>query len=345
MSQPSFLQNLAQTLRQPTWIGTLASVGVHGLLWVILPVLPISSNTPEQERRTVQLVELTPEELSRVPQFTQPQNLFPNNPIQGNILPSSPLTQPSTLPPPIDPSLLYPLPINPPPNIWSPLPNTFENNQPDQPEPKKKPVTRNNKPERTDDDSKKPDDKPKDDKVARNPDPKPSETTEPESGKTTQPEAPVLPEKLSPEKIAQLRQEAQKQVQEKLGPDATNTTEKEYYSNLETFTSQAKQLAEKSPTEQEIKDITVTNIYPEDACLFRQLKAAAQIGAVFKPNGEIDGEPTVLLSSGYKLLNNAAIAHVQETKLDASDQYRVRRFIFQFQPSDGVCAAAKPPTG
>jgi hypothetical protein len=350
MSQPSFIQNLAQTLRQPPWLGTFASIGVHGLLWVVLPILPISSNTPEQERRTVQLVELTPEELGRVPQFTQPQNLFPNNPIQGNILPpSSPLTQPAPLPPPIDPSLLYPLPITPPPNIWSPLPNTFD----PRPELNQKPITRKIEPERTDD---KPAPKPNNEETAKNtpnsttPTPKPTETTEPKPEETTKPTPPVRPEKLSPEKIAQLRQEAQKQVQQKVGynPGRQTNDNKVYNNNIQAFTPYFEELVKKIPKDQQLEEEKYSpekiSFYPEEACPYK-LNGDVEIWALVKPNGEVEGEPQIARYSAFGLLDDAALNYVRGTTFKASDKYEIRQFRFEFKPSEAVCSAGTASAG
>jgi hypothetical protein len=50
-----------------------ASVGIHGLLFVLLPMLPSNSFEPgSNEQRTVDLIELTPNELSRLPDLSGP---------------------------------------------------------------------------------------------------------------------------------------------------------------------------------------------------------------------------------------------------------------------------------
>lgn len=91
--------NLPETLRSSTGLAALASVGFHLLLLAVLPVLPLDSKALEsQEQRTVGLIELTPDDLSRVPQVS---------------------TSPVTLPPPIatPSSILPPLPLPPPINL------------------------------------------------------------------------------------------------------------------------------------------------------------------------------------------------------------------------------------
>src|SRR6476646_11174225 len=96
MSYGSFLKSLPQALRQPTGIATIASLGVHGLLWIVLPILPLASKTTESEaQRSVQLVELTPAEQSRLPSFATPQLSLPHLPKTTNLFPSLPSLQSS----------------------------------------------------------------------------------------------------------------------------------------------------------------------------------------------------------------------------------------------------------
>jgi hypothetical protein len=108
MSYASLFKTLPETLGSSTSLAAIASLGIHGLLLAILPVLPFESKpleTPSQ--RTVGLVELTPAEQSRLPQvatsdvtlppFATQQSalppLPPPPPIQTGIFPSQPLPQ------------------------------------------------------------------------------------------------------------------------------------------------------------------------------------------------------------------------------------------------------------
>jgi hypothetical protein len=70
-SFPNLLKGFSQTLFQPTGIAVMASVGIHAALGVSLPYLPISSQE-KPSSRTVQLVQLSPTEQSRLPQLTPP---------------------------------------------------------------------------------------------------------------------------------------------------------------------------------------------------------------------------------------------------------------------------------
>lgn len=104
----TLFKTLPETLGSSTSLAAIASLGIHGLLLAILPVLPFESKpleTPSQ--RTVGLVELTPAEQSRLPQvassdvalppFATQQSalppLPPPPPIQTGVFPSQPLPQ------------------------------------------------------------------------------------------------------------------------------------------------------------------------------------------------------------------------------------------------------------
>ncbi|NEQ24253.1 MAG: hypothetical protein F6K28_35065, partial [Microcoleus sp. SIO2G3] len=113
-SLPAPLRSL---LRDPLAIAVLASIGVHGLLWAGLPYLPSLQSRPTEAeiQREVGLVELSPEELSRVPQAASQSNL----PIPAAPLPSAPTgRQPQEF-------SLRPLPTSPPPSLPSILPPSF----------------------------------------------------------------------------------------------------------------------------------------------------------------------------------------------------------------------------
>ncbi|WP_449420065.1 energy transducer TonB [Phormidium nigroviride] len=91
---PSLFTGLTEQLRQPTWWAAIASVGIHGILGVSAPVLSIFSPQPKSAGK-VEVLELTPEEMKRLPQ---------------------------TLPSPISPPQFSISPIPAPPNLIPPLP-------------------------------------------------------------------------------------------------------------------------------------------------------------------------------------------------------------------------------
>ncbi|MGB7441907.1 MAG: hypothetical protein WA919_12620, partial [Coleofasciculaceae cyanobacterium] len=104
MSQtPSFLQNLPEKLSQPTSIAVMASVGIHAVLGLTLP--PLLSRAEPQPSGNVQLLELTPLELSRLPDSTPPLDALPPLPSQP-----APLSFSSLPRFPLPPSPSNPLP-------------------------------------------------------------------------------------------------------------------------------------------------------------------------------------------------------------------------------------------
>jgi TonB family protein len=66
-SSPNLLKRIPQKLSQPTAIAVIASLGIHAALGLSLPYLPISSQEKPKPARNVQLLELKPEELNRLP--------------------------------------------------------------------------------------------------------------------------------------------------------------------------------------------------------------------------------------------------------------------------------------
>ena len=91
-----------------TGIAILASLGIHGLLWAILPGLTVSQADKSPSERNINLVELSPQEQSRLPQVSNPAN---------NTLPAfaSQLTALPPLPPapPYQTSVIPPVQLSP----------------------------------------------------------------------------------------------------------------------------------------------------------------------------------------------------------------------------------------
>ncbi len=105
MSYASLVKTLPGTWRSSTSLAALASLGIHGLLFAVLPVLPFESKSLDsQSRRTVGLIELTPNEQSRLPQVSTSQVTLPPFAMQPSVLPPLPP------PPPFQLGVLPPLP-------------------------------------------------------------------------------------------------------------------------------------------------------------------------------------------------------------------------------------------
>lgn len=125
------LNQLLTTLRQPQWIAALVSLGVHGVLFAAAPsfsglsLAAIEGNGTEINERRVPLIELSPEEQSRLPDFSTPDySLFPSEgddlfnlfPPSGSSLPLEPgsgFSSSPTIPTPRIPSNPFSTGISP----------------------------------------------------------------------------------------------------------------------------------------------------------------------------------------------------------------------------------------
>jgi hypothetical protein len=98
---------LQKALHNPTCLSAIASLLVHGLLWGVLPILPLASAEPDEPeiQRQVGLIELTPEELSRLPDFAA---------APSSIAPMVPLLLPDASTSTVPNFTLTPLPPQPP---------------------------------------------------------------------------------------------------------------------------------------------------------------------------------------------------------------------------------------
>ncbi|MGB3512690.1 MAG: hypothetical protein WBA93_26425, partial [Microcoleaceae cyanobacterium] len=122
LDRPIDNSSVTDTLRQPIWIALIASVGIHAILGINLPRLSLFSEQAKLPP-TVGLVELTPEQLERLPQPEEPEitfstiptsptpNLSPAAPTPADQLPSTSISP--SLEIPVDPSD-YKLPELPP---------------------------------------------------------------------------------------------------------------------------------------------------------------------------------------------------------------------------------------
>lgn len=143
------LNQLLKTARQPQWIAAFLSVGFHVVLFAAGPsfsglsAAALGGSDPEGEARQVPLLELTPEEQSRLPDFSTPAySLFPEGnddlfslfPPSGDSLPFDsdlPFDSSLSVPTPRLPSSSFPTGISPylgssrPPIVISPRRSTL----------------------------------------------------------------------------------------------------------------------------------------------------------------------------------------------------------------------------
>ena len=91
-----------QNVLSSTGIAILASLGIHGLLWAILPGMTVSQADKSPSERNINLVELSPQEQSRLPQSNPADNTLPAFASQLTALPPLPPAPPyqtSVIPP------------------------------------------------------------------------------------------------------------------------------------------------------------------------------------------------------------------------------------------------------
>ncbi|MDF5735771.1 MULTISPECIES: hypothetical protein [unclassified Nostoc] len=72
MSYVSLLKNIPEILSQPIGIAAIASLGIHGAIAMIVPLMPMDSSKPNQtaSSKTVGLLELSQADQNRLPQST-----------------------------------------------------------------------------------------------------------------------------------------------------------------------------------------------------------------------------------------------------------------------------------
>lgn len=150
MSYQSLFKTISEKLTQPSGVAVMASIGIHLILGATLPyLLPALSREDEAEsRRTVELLELNPEDLGNLPAIASPLDLPPLPPLPENFdpeqfqslppLPSDLSTPLSQLPEP-SVSSRYKFPLVPLPSLRPsqrlarrsiPLPSTSRATQP-----------------------------------------------------------------------------------------------------------------------------------------------------------------------------------------------------------------------
>ncbi|MEH1873167.1 hypothetical protein [Nostoc sp.] len=116
MSYVSLFRNIPELLSQPIGIAAIASLGIHGAIAMIVPLMPMDSSKPKDtaSSKTVGLLELSQADQSRLPQSTPQVGLQQLPPI---VPLSTPNFSAQTLLPPVAPApssqlVLPPLPAS-----------------------------------------------------------------------------------------------------------------------------------------------------------------------------------------------------------------------------------------
>ncbi|BAY85836.1 hypothetical protein NIES267_53420 [Calothrix parasitica NIES-267] len=100
MSYVSVLKNIPEFLSQPAGIAAIASVGIHGAIAFILPLMPVDSESNKKESpASVGIMELSQAEQGRLPQNKSPQiSALPKASLQPGLTLPRFATQPTPLP-------------------------------------------------------------------------------------------------------------------------------------------------------------------------------------------------------------------------------------------------------
>lgn len=333
------LEKVLVVLRQPLSMAVLASLAAHGLLWAALPTLLTNTEKEPDTKRRVQTVELSPAEQSQLPSFgidQVPQTLLPTKP-------SQPLQSATKLPDPKlynDPSLYnFPLLAPPPPIVFPSLgfPPSFDF----KPSPAAKP--RQSKP-------------PTGQATTPPKPPENSNSTKPSTNPTqptVDPAVPVRPDKLSPAQLTALRQEGERSSQLRTlyafnGPDTLEKATGALKANGADFIESAKKITGGDADDSRLYKTPerVTASFPKDACPFVRGVRNASFGAIVKPDGTLAESPAVLLTSGFKGLDNVAIEDIANTiknkKFGDGSKFQLIRFDFLFDPKTACSNSDKP---
>lgn len=353
------LKSLPET--HSTSLAILASLGVHGLAWVVLPVIPFNSKSVEPvSQRTIGLVQLTPSELNRLPQASTPPVQLPTFATQPSTLPP--------LPPPPDFSLLLPqipnatanyegllnVPIQPQFQTLAPLsvphqnktvpskpeiqnnlvPFKFDNRLPPPPPSSWTPPPTNRLPYVP----VKP--APMPDFLTNLPSPTPTTSSTPaETAINTPPaNAPVvtpgtgrIPQRTIDELLARRAQLREPSPQR----DSSGSTLVALTEDLR------KWFTEVNPTSSQTRRLSPT--YPQQACL-RKLEGTASIVVLVNPQGNIINGPRLNKTTGYDLLDQAAVAAVKEYRFKPrSDERQAYLFGVEYKPDNASCADTSKP--
>jgi TonB family protein len=345
MFNNSIAGTLPKKLIQPTNIAIAASVLIHcAFLYFGIPY--INSELPEENddpdlTRNVPIIELTPEEQTRLPNLSEqlPEipvfNQAPDlSQIQG--LPSLPPLPP--LPPiasssswqpiftPLPPNASIPLPPPPPPMSF---PSSVSITLPPPPPLSKLPITKNL-----------PAPPPPLNGEIKPPSLNLPQTFSPQTPTNTQPVEPIQPNQIQPsrEQIIARRQQNLLASIDRLGrnlqKDERNTSPEEGNKNYLNWLTRIKTA---KPT---IANLNGT--YPKDACL-RKLEGSASYGVLVDTQGKVV-ETELIRSAGYPILNKQALRDINaQTYINQTGQVQPYQVNVNFERSDRVCPSLGIP--
>lgn len=316
-------------LLQPTSLAVLASLGVHGLLWFGLPLMSASEPKQADMQRSVPLVELSPVEQARLPQIaastllalpkqsSAASAIVPNSLATVPINPQTPQESTSSYysvpSPPAAPTII-PYSVSPLPQR-SPRKSSEEANldAPTKAQPSAK------------DAEKQPDQEAKEN------------SDSPISSKAED----LLPSK-QPEDQGKIA------LQQKYAYSTANTSKGDFDTNSTALSQTAQDISKGNFSEDWKKLDAMTAPYPKDACQFKHdgkaIAGEPWVGVVVKPNGELAAKPSLLVSSGFKGLDEAATEFVTKHPFEAGKQYRAFYVPIKFELTKRDCVAVDDTT-
>jgi outer membrane biosynthesis protein TonB len=341
-------QRLQDWRRTPSAVAALASLGLHGLVLAALPFLAnvgMSADEPEI-RRPVPVVELTPEEQNRLPDFTlnPPLELPPisqaptaNDLLGTPAIPNLPSSQPSQsssslLAPPVPLFIPPPLPITEIPSFSIPFPTL-----PSRPT---RPAAPAPVPEPTQSPTASPSPSPSPEGVTES---SPSSTVAVEPGPETPAEgaAEPSPTARTEEQIRQDLVARQQELRALYTYNGAGTTVED--ANVAFADWFYQNLGKQDQDYDKLQQAKMTLSYPRVACPLKQTRSAV-VGVIVDAENNIVAEPKVIQSSGYALFNQEALKAVEtytfENTTGGEQPYLVT---VTFEYSEEVCPAGLAP--
>lgn len=361
---------LQRWLQNPTMVSTIASLGAHALLFALWPLLPnsaLKSSEPEI-KEPVGIVQLTPEEQSRLPDIstappelpaiarqplpdqtaplgqTQPFNLspLPNQSVPPNF--------PSYVPPAFPPFIFAPQPETPqrviiptepetasPQPSTSPTPTASASPSPASPQPTASPSDRPTPtPGQTSDN------------LPFNPGASPDVAVSPSSQPKTPEEIRQAQIQAETARIRQRSQEIAAQAQAQ-SPDDTAVGQGAVSSTFSTWSAAVNSWLEGN--EQKIQQGTwrkpraVTGIYPKPACPL-QPKQPVLIGVLVDGKGKVTNEvgkrPQLVQGSGFAVFNRQAIEEAAAASFEPTGEKEAYLVQFNYEATAEICSANSP---
>lgn len=337
---------LLNRFREPMVLAALASIGLHGLLWVVLPLLPEPPQAQEADvQRPVELIELTPAEQSRLPDFSLPDLDLPPltapgsasgsatalPPLTGSTSPDFSLTPLPNQPPVGLPPLFVP-PLPPPPPFFSSRPPAFDISPRTTPPPSPR-VSPTSPPSPT----------PGGRSPSASPTPttSPTPTASPAGSQTPAPpdaDASPAPPALTAEERALIT----------LNPELANQSQSVGLATFSTWFNEQARPWLGDQTTVEIPKREVNAGYPPLACQIPlgNNVVSVVVGVLVDADGKVvaDPAPALLWPSGYPIFNQEAIAVAQRQTFEAGNKRAFQVTVNFRYDQDGCAAPATAPS-